>query len=203
MTCAIDLVVKLGGSLQSQVDLRDICVRLDRSLQGSPSMIVPGGGLLADGVRNLDVLHSLQPGTSHWMAVLALDQNGLMLGDLVPRGIPVTSIREAELACGRGDLPILLPADLLMAEDPLPGNWDVTSDSISCWAAVRFGAGRLLILKDSLPEGSMTAEGFSKRGWLDRFFPDQFRVFEGKAWIGNGRFPEEALSGKGIIEILR
>ncbi|MDI9393247.1 MAG: amino acid kinase [Thermovirgaceae bacterium] len=203
MRRSIELVVKLGGSLQSRVDLRDLCVRLDRTLQGLPSVIVPGGGLLADEVRSLDKLHSLDPGVAHWMAVLAMDQNGLMLADLMPRGIPVRSGEGAAAAWEKGCLPIFLPGEKMREDDPLPRNWDVTSDSITCWVAASLGAKKILFLKDSIPGCSMTAKTLSSHGWLDGAFPDQFGFFHGEAWIGNGRFPEDAVNGPGIIEILR
>ncbi|HDQ92670.1 MAG TPA: amino acid kinase [Synergistetes bacterium] len=203
MGAGIDLVVKFGGSLFSRGDLRDICSSLDYSLREVPAIIVPGGGILADEVRRLDMLHSLGPESSHWMAVLAIDQNGLMLADLLPRGIPVRSFEGFAASWEEGRLPVFLPGELLFETDPLPKNWDVTSDSIACWAAVSMGAKNLLFLKDNVPECSMTAKVLSNQGWLDKTFPDQFEAFEGEAWIGNGCFPEEAVNGQGIIEILR
>lgn len=203
MRLSIDLVVKLGGSLQCRSNLRALCVSLDRSLRGMSSIVIPGGGLLADGVRNLDKLHSLDPGTAHGMALLAVDQYGLMIGSFLPRGITVKSEEEAAAACQGGALPVLLPSSLVMKENPLPESWDVTSDSIACWAARRFGAKSIKILKDDLPKGAMTAEEFAEQGWLDKAFPQQFRFFDGKAWIGDGCFPEESISGLKVIEILR
>lgn len=201
MGSGVDLVVKFGGSLQSRADLRGLCERLDKSLEGIPSMIVPGGGRFADEVRRFDASFSLSQDTSHWMAVLAVDQSGWLLADLIPRGVAVNSPEEAARACGKMDLPVFLPGMTLLREDPLPKSWEVTSDSISCWAAWRTGAGRLLLLKDSLPEKFMTVEELSDNGWLDRAFPEQFRAFCGDAWIGNGRFPEEAVSGLEGLEI--
>jgi aspartokinase-like uncharacterized kinase len=65
------------------------------------------------------------------MAVLAMDQNGLMLADLMPRGIPVRSGEGAAAAWEKGCLPIFLPGKKMREDDPLPRNWDVTSDSIT------------------------------------------------------------------------
>ena len=198
-----DLVVKFGGSLLSRSNLRDICCRLDSSLLEVNAIIVPGGGIIADEIRRLDLLHSLGPESSHWMAVLSMDQNGLMLADLMPRGIPVRSGEGAAAAWEKGCLPIFLPGEKMREDDPLPKNWDVTSDSITCWVAASLGAKKILFLKDSIPGCSMTAKSLSSHGWLDRAFPDQFGFFHGEAWVGNGRFPEDAVNGPGIIEILR
>jgi aspartokinase-like uncharacterized kinase len=104
---------------------------------------VPGGGEFADAVREHDARFGLQPQTAHRMAILAMDQFGWALADLIPG-----AARCVEPAPPRdGGVSVLLPAALLAERDPLPASWAVTSDSIAAWVAGVAGAGRLVLLK--------------------------------------------------------
>ena len=119
---AVLTVVKVGGGVGDA--LPDVCAALAgrRSL-----LVVPGGGRFADAVRDADGRFGLHAHTSHRMAILAMEQYGWLLSDLIP-GVPV-----------------LLPAGLPL--DELPASWDVTSDSIAAWVAHRVGADRLVLVK--------------------------------------------------------
>jgi aspartokinase-like uncharacterized kinase len=116
-------VVKVGGGIGDEA-LPAVCAALAgrRSL-----LVVPGGGRFADAVREADRRHGLHAHTSHRMAILAMEQFGWLLSDLIP-GVPV-----------------LLPSGLPL--DELPASWDVTSDSIAAWVAHRVGAERLVLVK--------------------------------------------------------
>ena len=116
-------VVKVGGGIGDDA-LPGVCAALAgrRSL-----LVVPGGGRFADAVSDADRRHGLRPHTSHRMAILAMEQFGWLLSDLIT-GVPV-----------------LLPAGLPL--DELPASWDVTSDSIAAWVAHRVGAERLVLVK--------------------------------------------------------
>jgi hypothetical protein len=127
-------LVKYGGSLLNEAP------RLLPLFQEEDVLIVPGGGVFADAVRQLSRNHSLSDEGSHRMAIRAMDLIGLFLSDL--SGIPST----ASLA----DLPspaILLPSRILEEEDPFPASWEVTSDSIAAYFAWKTGADRFLLLK--------------------------------------------------------
>lgn len=112
-------VVKLGGSLMEHAP------KLARVLKSSGMniTIVPGGGLFADSVRELE----LDDESSHWMAILAMEQYGYYLRSL---GL---SLQE-KISREKG-VRVLLPYQCLKDEDPLPHSWDVTSDTIAAWIA--------------------------------------------------------------------
>ena len=79
------LVVKLGGSLiDSLPNLVPVLCRSPR-----PVLVVPGGGTFADSIRRLDLRDET---TSHWMAVAAMDQYGLLIAS---QGIPATDQLQA------------------------------------------------------------------------------------------------------------
>jgi aspartokinase-like uncharacterized kinase len=140
-------VVKVGGSLAaSPPELRSLCRALADAGERHPLLVVPGGGRFADAVREHDARFSLRPQAAHAMAVLAMDQFGYALGDLIG-GARLTRDTRAGAPVAPGPVRILLPAELVLAHDPLPNSWQVTSDSIAAWVAGLAGARRLVLLK--------------------------------------------------------
>lgn len=123
------VVVKLGGSLM------DIAPKILETLKdsGKNILIVPGGGVFADKVRE----QNLDDERSHWMAVCSMEIYGWYLSQF---GITTTT----ELRMREG-ISILLPYISMMQNDPLPHLWDVTSDSIAVWVAGKIGCPLLLI----------------------------------------------------------
>jgi aspartokinase-like uncharacterized kinase len=130
-------VVKLGGSLIKSVD--GIIDEIRSS--GVPVLIVPGGGPFADLVRAFDV----DENAAHWMAIAAMDQFGWYISS---RGVrPVVELIKPE------GISVLLPYTLMRARDPLPRQWEVTSDTISAWVAYTLGLPLLLLkYKDYVTE---------------------------------------------------
>jgi aspartokinase-like uncharacterized kinase len=107
-------------------------------------LVVPGGGSFADQVRRADRRFGLGDSAAHWMAILAMDQYGYLLGRLAPGAVLVRHARRYPPR----RLHVLLPSAWLLAADPLPHSWDVTSDSIAAWVARAAGAPRLMLVKD-------------------------------------------------------
>ena len=91
----IDAVVKVGGSLGRGERLREVCACLAEAGRRHRLLVVPGGGAAADVVREQDARFGLQPTTAHWMAILAMDQYGLLLADLTPGAEAVRTLDEA------------------------------------------------------------------------------------------------------------
>jgi dihydroneopterin aldolase len=131
-------VVKVGGSLAADDALRTLCATLGALAERHDLRIVPGGGAFADAVREVDRRFGLADATAHRMAILGMEQFGLLLRDLLP--VPA---RDA----------VVLPAGLAL--DVLPESWAVTSDSIAAWVAGRLDADRLVLVKqiDGLAAG--------------------------------------------------
>ncbi len=143
-----DALIKVGGSLCTyEADLRAAAAVWAALAADYRLLLVPGGGPFADQVRAVNALVRLSDDAAHWMAVLAMDQYGYLLADVVPGAALVRSLDAAADACAAGRPPIFAPSTLLLQADPLPHSWDVTSDSLAAWLAGHAGVRRLVLLK--------------------------------------------------------
>lgn len=167
-------VIKVGGSL---LDLPELLPRLCSWLTNQTpahEMILAGGGILADGVRQLDRLHHIGERDAHWLCIEAMAINARALHKLLPR---TTWLNEwQQLAFDGRESPRRCVTDagaLMRAADgapELPESWSVTSDSIAAWLAVRCRATELVLLKSCpAPRNSLTE--LAKQGYVDNFFP--------------------------------
>lgn len=139
-------VVKLGGSLLGSAELPRWLDMLVKISDGKV-IIVPGGSIFADAVRDAQQLAGVNDAIAHHLALLAMDQFGLLLTGMNPN--LVTASSELELA-ERGwqhRAIVWLPSKMVLADDEIAKNWQVTSDSLSAWLANKIGAERLLLVK--------------------------------------------------------
>ncbi|MFQ5960370.1 MAG: delta 1-pyrroline-5-carboxylate synthetase [Candidatus Methylomirabilales bacterium] len=204
---AIDLVCKIGGSLNRP----EILVPLLRTLEAIGSeyrvLVVPGGGAFADTVRTEAATFQLGDTASHWMAILAMDQYSYLLADLGGATRTVRTPTEIEETIQDQALPILLPSTLLLETDPLPHSWDVTSDTIAAYIAVQLEAELLVLLKDV--DGVMTADPreqpsavliprlspshLAKYACVDAAFAKEVPRLR-RCWILDGRYPDRLVA---------
>ena len=124
-------VVKFGGSLIDSA--RGVVGELVEYAESSRRsiLIVPGGGVFAETVRGVDARLGLSPDVSHWMAVLGMEQYGLLLCD----GTGATPVREKPDGTG---VFVLLACQLLHRCDELEHSWAVTGDTIAAWVADKY-----------------------------------------------------------------
>ena len=133
------------------------------------------------------------------MAILAMDQFGWALSELIPGAVRRSGLGPVPA----GVVPVLLPSALLAERDPLPASWDVTADSIAAWVAGASGARRLVLVKpvaglhaawppDGPPIARMTTGGLAARrlGGVDPHLPVALRdAGVAETWIIDGREP--------------
>jgi aspartokinase-like uncharacterized kinase len=145
----VDAVVKVGGSLaKSNSTLRKLAETLGQLSQKHRLIVVGGGGFFADAVRNFDQMLNLHPKTSHKMAILAMDQYGLALAELIP-GATTTYLLENALTLAHSMKPVVfLPSKFMFKHEPLTPSWEVTSDTIAAHIAYSLKAGKVILLKD-------------------------------------------------------
>lgn len=205
----IATVVRIGGSLIGAKELDALCQKLSRLGRHTPMLVVPGGGPFADAVRREDRRHKLGDAVAHWMAILGMDQYGWLLSDRIPDSERLTDLWQAAEVAAQGCIPVILPFALLYALDPLPHSWDVTSDTISAWIAVRLGAKRLILLKDTdglydtdpndasaRLQDRVSVEQLGQTGGVDPHLSRVVKDADLDVWVLNGRRPER------LVELL-
>lgn len=183
-------VVKLGGSLVRNGRLRpwiEVLTGQDRSERPplAPNLvIVPGGGPFADRVREMQATLEFDEPTAHGMAVLAMEQYGLMLAGLSPRLVPVSSKAALLKTARRGDIPLWMPSRMVIGRGDIPALWEVTSDSLAAWLAGYLKATCLILVKSVDPlvddpvsdtpqqeeQPTVTLSALQERGVIDRAF---------------------------------
>ena len=168
-------VVKLGGSLAEWPDLRR-WVRLLGGERAVDLVVVPGGGPFADQVRAAQARWRFGDAAAHRMAILAMEQYGLMLcalsrGALVPAATP----KAIRAALRNGATPVWLPSRMAFADAErgreVTESWDMTSDSMAAWLAGKLGARQLVLVKSARPPAARGLAALVRRGLIDRAFP--------------------------------
>lgn len=140
------IIVKLGGSLLGTAELPRWLAAIAQSSNGR-IVVVPGGGVFADAVRLAQQAAGFDDVCAHQLAVLAMDQYARVLAALQPS--LVTASTELEIA-GRSwqhRAIVWLPSSMVLADEHIIESWDVTSDSLAAWLAMRMKAKHLVLVK--------------------------------------------------------
>lgn len=144
-------VVKIGGSLMNAPELKhwlDIFVRFS----DGRVVIVPGGGMFADAVRIAQQQTGIADAMAHQLALIAMDQYGLLLTGLNAQlAIASSELEIAERAWQHRAI-IWLPSHMVLADDQIPKTWEMTSDSLAAWLANKLAAQQLILLKSKKPQ---------------------------------------------------
>jgi 5-(aminomethyl)-3-furanmethanol phosphate kinase len=145
----LEAVIKIGGSLsEDPKTLQQLCNSISSLVNQYRFLVVPGGGKFADTVRQLDAELNLPAQLSHDMAILSMDQYGLLLSNLVPNSQCCETLDYAQKTADSGKVPIFLPSTLLFRLKPFVPSWDVTSDSIAAYVALKIKAKKLILATD-------------------------------------------------------
>ena len=204
----MDAVIKVGGSLVEDPErLIDLCAKLSGLAKNYELIVVPGGGRFADVVRNSDSRFNLSSGISHRMAILGMDQFGLVLSQITPNSCATYLLNDAKQLSEIRVVPIFLPSRLIFKEDPLEKSWDVTSDSIAAYVASRLQASKVVLVTDV--DGIFTEDPkkhadatlikqlvaeellkLNKRTSVDQFLPKLLLKAPVDCYVVNGKHPE-------------
>ncbi len=210
----IDCLLKIGGALiEYPENLKKLCKAVSRLSKKYKLIITPGGSRFADQIRDIDTRFHLEKVTSHKMAILAVDQYGLLLSNLIPNSTVTYTISEAVKPEKKPI--ILLPSRIMFKENPLEASWNVTSDSIATYIAYLTRAEKLILAKDV--DGIFTEDPKKnenatliwqinarelkreKYSCVDSYMPDLLLRFRLNCYIVNGNFPiriKSILEGK-------
>jgi aspartokinase-like uncharacterized kinase len=216
----MDAVIKVGGSLcENPATLKKLCSKLSEIAEKHSIVIVPGGGKFADAVRELDQKYALSADAAHRMAILGMDQFGLLLAQLIPDSCATYSLSDAKQLSERTTVPIFLPSRLMFRENPLEASWDVTSDSIAAYVASRLKADKVILVTNVdgvfksdpkkhsdtklIPKLSASELlAFSQRTSVDKFLPKLLLKTRLDCYVVNGAYPERIdaiLSGQSAV----
>ena len=216
----MDAVIKVGGSLaEKPATLKTLCNRLSEIAEKHSITVVPGGGKFADAVREIDQRYALSADAAHRMAILGMDQFGLLLTQLIPNSCATYSLNAAKQLSKRKAVPIFLPSRMMFKENLLEASWDVTSDSIAAYVASRLKADKVILVTDvdgifksdpkkhsvtKLISKISTREllAFAQRTSVDKFLPKLLLKTRLDCYVVNGAYPERVaaiLAGQSTV----
>jgi 5-(aminomethyl)-3-furanmethanol phosphate kinase len=176
------IVLKIGGSLAEGPGLPRWLATLPAGR--GHAVVVPGGGVFADAVRQEQRRLGFSDRAANRMALLAMEQYALVLADLVPDLVPCRTIEEMRAALAAGRVPVWLPTTLTLADPAIPESWEVTSDSLAAWLAGKLRAPRLLLLKQvDLPREPVLVGELVEKEIVDPAFPRFLRASGAAAFI--------------------
>ncbi len=184
-------VVKLGGSLAYASELPRWLSALAEGA-GGRAIIVPGGGPFADQVRHAQSEWKFSDEAAHAMAVLAMEQFGMMMTGIEPRLAPVRDRAQIENALASGRVAVWLPRDMMRGHDGIPRGWGVTSDSLAAWLAHTLAARHLLLVKSlPAPPGDWVVSELVRKGIVDTELPGFLRDASYTTWwVDRSHYPE-------------
>lgn len=164
-------IVKLGGSLADTIDLQSWLGVL-ACFGGGRVIIVPGGGPFANQVRRAQELWGFHDRAAHRMALLAMEQYGLMMTGIRTDLRSAARVEDLQNVLNHAGVAVWMPSAMTADNPDIPESWDLTSDSLAAWLANTLKASLLLLVK-SVPasETEITAVKLSGRGWVDPMFP--------------------------------
>jgi aspartokinase-like uncharacterized kinase len=196
---SLDAVIKIGGSLGRGTGLKALCREVARLGQSHRFLIVPGGGEFADLVRESYKRYSLSDTTAHYMALLAMDQYGYLLNEMIEGSSLVEDLQSVGKVIETGRAAVLLPSSMARRTYTLPHSWQVTSDSVAAWVTWETECPRLVLLKDvdglldlnrKLIANMTVNELAGQAGGVDEYFARFLASAQLEVWIINGLRPE-------------
>jgi 5-(aminomethyl)-3-furanmethanol phosphate kinase len=144
-------VIKVGGGLAAIPHALDrVCAELTRVSQDHRLLVVPGGGLFADAVREFERGVGTSSDAAHWMAILAMDQYAYVLADRILGAVLVEEPGAVGETVSLGQAGVLAPSRWMRSADVLPHSWEATSDSIAAFVAGALDAARLILIKPTM-----------------------------------------------------
>ncbi len=166
-------VVKLGGSL---LDVPHLADRLRAWLAGqslATTVVVAGGGLLADAIRQGQRVHDFDDPAAHRLCLDVMSVTARLMCAILPEARFCGDVGEIDRHA-EGSWQICDTRRLVLAANErgdLPESWDLTSDSIAAYLALLLEANELVLLKSTLPQSNDSVAALAAAGVVDRCFP--------------------------------
>jgi 5-(aminomethyl)-3-furanmethanol phosphate kinase len=163
-------VIKLGGSLLASGGLIPCLTKINERYAAQGGVIVPGGGVLADQIRQLQQEFGFDDRAAHKMAILAMQQMGLLLKGLCPHFEIISSIKQITAANNSARILIWSPDIAELDKAGIPSSWDITSDSLSAWLAATVAAEELLLIKSATITENVSLAQLTEDQVVDKAF---------------------------------
>lgn len=145
------VVVKISGHLiRDSYALRKLIETLyDVFRRGIEVILIPGGSIFADSVRDAQKSYGFNDYVAHWMAIKAMEIYGIYISKMYSSMVlEANSIDDIFSIWKNGFLPIVLPYNIVKEYGKdLPASWTVTSDSISILIAYLLGVDIAILTK--------------------------------------------------------
>ncbi len=165
-------VVKIGGSLLGSPELERWLEIFVKYSDGN-IIIVPGGGIFADAVREAQKLTKISDACAHKLAVMAMDQFALVLANINPLLAIARTECEIDERTWQHRAIVWMPSHMVLSDDSIPQSWDVTSDSLAAWLAKKLNAKQLILVKSDKPsESKLSLKLMTEDGVVDLAFGD-------------------------------
>lgn len=173
-------VVKLGGSLGKGPHLRPW---LD-ALRQHPLVIVPGGGVFADAVRQADRQWQFSDALAHRLAIESMGLYGRMLKGMCEALVPARTLTDLREGLCKNAPQIWCPeAEEVMRLGP-QASWSVTSDTLSLWLAQQLGCEQVLLIKSrDVERPTVRLETLTSIGLVDPAFAGTLRQHPLAVWL--------------------
>lgn len=141
-------VIKIGGSLLGSSALSKWLQTIVDYGRGNV-IIVPGGGVFADAVREAQIRSGVDDVAAHQLALHAMDQYGRLMAAMNKQLVTVNTPSAIAATAERQRAMVWLPSQMLLADNTLANHWQNTSDSLSVWLAKYLKAAHLVIVKSA------------------------------------------------------
>lgn len=202
------VLIKIGGSLVKKG--YSVLSEISRStivLSNKYRVIVVlGGGDIANVIRGLYNEFHICQSAAHWMAISAMNINGMLFVGMNRRLKAVETILECKNTASKGYVPVILPYRLLKKIDSLPRSWEVTSDSIASFIAHILDTDYAILLKDvpgiyknydkkSIISNIRASELKDlKQSCTDSYLPKLVERYKKDIYIASGLHPERIMN---------
>lgn len=162
-------VIKLGGSL-IKTSVINNWLRLVADYGRGKIVIVPGGGVFADSVRQQQQNLQFSNAIAHEMAILAMQQMALVFKGLQADLVIANAIEKIHLHLQDNKSVIWSPdINWLQSRQILP-SWNITADSLAALLATELVADRLVLVKSTKINKGVAVQQWSKYGVVDKAF---------------------------------
>ena len=133
-------------------------------------VIVPGGGVFADQVRQLQRDWRFNDRIAHEMAILSMQQMALLITGLSPAMQIVNEVQNLSKEDNLQSVSVWSPSMAELDEAGLPPTWKLTSDSLSVWLALKLKARTLIVVKSATFDPSSDCEKLAEQNVVDSLF---------------------------------